>query len=130
MELLHRLKNLIWSAGDEDEGWEEPRREPRVSASEPCSRKVLLVRPDYYVNVGLLAHYMCAGYVVLMDLSEVSPEGVRRIVDFLSGAAYSRDAQLLQISCKAYLLAPANVEVLDWAEVKGEAWTYDTAFNF
>lgn len=130
MELWNKLKSIIWNEEDYDEGFEEPRKSATVTPFEPCAGKVILVKPDVYVNVGLLSSYLCAGYVVLMDLSGVSAEGARRILDFLSGAAYSRDGTLTQISCKAYLLAPSGVDVSDWNETKGEEWEYDYAFNF
>lgn len=130
MELLNRLKSIIWNEVDEDEGYEEPRRVSSVTPFEPCAGKVILVKPDLYINVGLLTSYLCAGYLVMVNLSGVTSEGARRIVDFLSGAAYSRDGTLLQVSCKVYLLAPFNVSVSDWNEVKEEDWVYDNAFNF
>ena len=131
MGLLNKLKSLVWSAPEDDDYYDEsPRREERVTSFEPCSGKVVLVKADLYINVGLLTSYMCAGYLVLVDLSGVTHEGARRIVDFLSGAAYGRDGILKQISCKAYLLAPSHVDVSDWNETKGEEWEYDYAFNF
>lgn len=130
MGLLNKLKGIIWNEDDYDEAYEEPRCQERVTAFEPCAGKVMLVKPDLYINVALLTSYMCAGYLVLVDLSGVTPEGARRIVDFLSGAAYGRDGTLMQISCKAYLLAPPNVGVSDWNQTKGEEWEYDYAFNF
>ncbi len=130
MGLLNHLKNLIWNENDEDDGYKEPRRTPSVAPFESCGGKVVLVKPDLYINVGLLTSYLCAGYLVMVDLSGVTSEGARRIVDFLSGAAYSRDGTLLQVACKVYLLAPSNVDVSDWNEVKEEDWVYDNAFNF
>lgn len=129
MELLNRLKHFIWS---EEEDYEEENdlAEAHVAPFEPCVGKVMTVRPDEYVNVGQLANYLCAGYLVLMDLSDVTAETARRILDFLSGAAYSRDGTLTQISSKAYLLAPASVEMRDCDMADTDEWTLDRAFNF
>ena len=130
MTLLDRVKDLVWGGRDEDEGYESPRAEAGSPSFEPCAGKVILVKPDLYINVGLLTSYLCAGYLVMVDLSGVSAEGARRIVDFLSGAAYSRDGTMMQVSGRAYLLAPASVSIRDWNDIKGDEWEYDNAFNF
>lgn len=130
MTLLSRLKNLIWSEEDDDEGYREPREQEVSHSFEPCAGKVILVKPDLYINVGLLTSYLCAGYLVMIDLSGVTVEGARRIVDFLSGAAYGRDGTMMQVSSKAYLLAPSCVSVDDWDTIKDDEWEYDNAFNF
>lgn len=130
MELLDRLKRFIWSEEDSDDGYETPKDKNATAPVRAAAGKVVLVKPDLYINVGLLTSYLCAGYLVLVDLSGVSGEGARRIVDFLSGAAYSRAGLLMQVACKAYLLAPHNVEVHDWNRVKNDDWEYDSVFNF
>lgn len=130
MEWLNRLKSFVWSNEDADEEYDQPRHDQGATSAAPCTGKVILVKADLYVNVGLLSSYLCAGYMVVMDLSGVTGEGARRIVDFLSGAAYSRNGQLLQISCKAYLLAPSTVNISDWNQIKGDDWEYGDVLNF
>ncbi len=130
MKLLSWLKKLIWGEMDNDEGYHVPPERESAHSFEPCAGKVILVKPDLYINVGLLTSYLCAGYLVMIDLSGVSDEGARRIVDFLSGAAYGRDGTMRQVASRAYLLAPSCVSVDDWNDLKGDEWEYDNAFNF
>lgn len=131
MELVNWLKNLIWSETDDDDGYHSHRNQQEIATPfEPCAGKVILVKPDLFINVGLLTSYLCAGYLVMIDLSAVSDEGARRIVDFLSGAAYSRDGTLMKVANRAYLLAPSCVSVDDWDHIKADEWQYDNAFNF
>lgn len=132
VELLDKLKRLILGGDDGGEETADAEGGADLSALEPCAGKVMLVKPDLYANVGQVTDYLCAGYLVLLDLSSVAPEGARRIVDFLSGAAYSRDGLMLQVSSKAYLLAPATIDVSDGSRPRAEEdpWSYDAAFNF
>jgi len=131
VELLDKLKRLIWGEVDGGEDRAAPECGADVALFEPSSGKVMLVKPDLFANVGQVTDYLCKGYLVLLDLSAVTSEGARRIVDFLSGAAYSRDGLLLQVSSKAYLLAPATVDVSDGVRPAAEDdWSYDAVFNF
>ncbi len=130
MNGLNWLKKLIWENKDEDEGYRAARRQEAELRPESCAGKVVLVKPGCYINVGLLTSYLCAGYLVMVDLSGVSEEGGARIIDFLSGAAYARDGVMMQVSSKAYLLAPSCVSVDDWDQVKDDVWAYDNVFNF
>ena len=101
-----------------------------ISVCDWDAGKVVLVRPDRYVEAGRIADYLCEGYTVLLDLEEVPPEANRRIVDFLSGSAYARDGRMLQVACKAYLLAPSGVDILDGETEAPDDWEYDRAFGF
>lgn len=130
MELLNRLKRLILGGDDIGGEAETAGRGAEPRAFEPRGGKVMLVKPDLYANVGRVTDYLCAGHMVLLDLSAVTADGARRIVDFLSGAAYSKDGVLLQVSSRAYLLAPATVDVSDGSRRKEEGWSYGRALNF
>ena len=136
MGLWTKLRDLVLGEPAEDEYGEAAdvpaREEARSSAPAVYSGagKVVLVRPERYVEAGKLADYLCEGYTVLLDLEAVSPEVNRRIVDFLSGSAYARDGRMLQVACKAYLLAPSGVDILDGEPGLPDDWEYDRAFGF
>lgn len=131
VELLDKLKRLLWVEDDGSEERADLTRGADVASFEASAGKVMLVKPDLYVNVGQVIDYLCEGHLVLLDLAAMTPEEARRIVDFLSGAAYSRDGLLLQVSSKAYLLAPATVDVSDGSRIAtGDEWSLDAVFNF
>lgn len=92
--------------------------------------KVMLIRPDRYVEAGRIADCLCSGYTVLLDLESVTRDASRRIVDFLSGAAYGRDGQMLRVAANVYLLAPCGVEMLDGKPEADETLEYPSAFGF
>ena len=136
MGLWTKLKDLVLGEPIEDEYdalTGGPEGEEARSPSPPVysgAGKVVLVRPDRYVEAGRIADYLCEGYTVLLDLEEVPPEANRRIVDFLSGSAYARDGRMLQVACKAYLLAPSGVDILDGETEAPDDWEYARAFGF
>ena len=80
--------------------------------------KVMVLTPGKYVDAGKIADCLLDGYAVAVNLESASREAARRIVDFLSGAAYGRDGQMVQIGYSAYLLLPAGVKLLDGEEEK------------
>ena len=78
--------------------------------------KVMVLAPGKYVDAGKIADCLLDGYAVAVNLEQASREAARRIVDFLSGAAYGRDGHIVQIGYSAYLLIPPGVKLLDGQE--------------
>ena len=85
-------------------------------ADETGAGKVMVLTPGKYVDAGRIADCLLDGYTVAVNLESASREAARRIVDFLSGAAYGRDGHIVQIGYSAYLLLPAGVTLLDGEE--------------
>ena len=85
-------------------------------ADETGAGKVMVLTPGKYVDAGRIADCLLDGYTVAVNLESASREAARRIVDFLSGAAYGRDGHIVQIGYSAYLLLPAGVQLLDGEE--------------
>lgn len=137
MGLIGRVKAWMVGGPEDDALPDEPPRGGTVGRGVPEALKsagmgrVVLVSPECYTDTGGIADYLCQGYTVLLNLEEMSTDEARRIVDFLSGAAYARDGQILHIARGAYLLIPHDVDLLDFTTVRPpEAWTYDDAFGF
>lgn len=131
MGLAARLKSWMWNDGG-DSGYEPEERAVDMPA-EPIHRapRAILLKPGKYVEAGKIARALGRGDLVILDLEETGEEASARIIDFLSGAAYARDGQLLRIAQKAYLLVPYHVEVLDRTRPQDSGdWEYDRAFNF
>lgn len=107
----------------------EPGRSPGVFPSAGAG-KVMLLTPGKYVDAGKIADSLLDGYVVAVNLEAASREAARRIVDFLSGAAYGRDGHIVQIGYSAYLLLPAGVRLLDGEESDPDGFDYEDAQGF
>lgn len=134
MKLLDKIKDVIWGEPDDFDGTtEEPQQDrPSLALANPTGTgRVIVFRPTDYVDSGKIVDYLCDGYLVLLNLEETDKSSLRRIVDFLSGAAYGRDAQMLRIAEDTYLIVPHAVSLVDGKPVEEEPpFQLDAAFGF
>ena len=68
------------------------------------------VRDD---QVKEIADIMEQGIVVLLNLQGCEYAAARRILDFLAGAAYAGEYEIIKIARNTYMIAPPDVEVCD-----------------
>lgn len=112
----------------------EDRRPGRSQSFSPADDtgmgKVMVLSPGKYVDAGKIADCLLDGYAVVVNLESASREAARRIVDFLSGAAYGRDGQVVQVGYSAYLLLPAGVKLLDGEDEKDPDGTAEDGQDF
>lgn len=75
--------------------------------------KMQVVRPTTYDSetASQIANHLLAKSTVVLNLEGTSKETTRRLIDFLSGVAYSISGSLKKIATNAYVITPANVDV-------------------
>lgn len=116
---------------------EEQPREPRAAASdwqapaaEPLSafslgglgsgrtggyggqNQLAVVKAKGFEDAGGIADHLIAGRAVLLDLESAAPALKRRLLDFLSGVAYTSGGQIQPASSATYLITPPGVTVM------------------
>lgn len=74
-----------------------------------------VVKPESYASVSQIADHLLNKRTVVLNLEKSNAEESRRIIDFLSGVAYSIDGSLKKIAKSAYVITPSNVDVGDAA---------------
>ena len=81
--------------------------------------KMQVVRPQSYDSetASQIANHLLAKSTVVLNLEGTSKETSRRLIDFLSGVAYSIGGSLKKIATNAYVITPSNVDVGE-AQVK------------
>lgn len=77
------------------------------------SSKMVITEPSCYESVEEIGEYLKEKKAVIINLENVSKEEARRILDFLSGAAYMIDGTIQKVSNLIYLMTPRNVEIQD-----------------
>lgn len=77
------------------------------------SSKMVITEPSCYESVQEIGEYLKAKKSVIINLENVSKEEARRILDFLSGAAFMIDGTIQKVSNLIYLMTPRNVEIQD-----------------
>ena len=81
--------------------------------------KMQVVRPQNYDSdtASQIANHLLNKCTVVLNLENTNKETSRRLIDFLSGVAYSIGGSLKKIATNAYVITPSNVDVGE-AQVK------------
>ena len=90
---------------------------PTVNVN-PLSQ-IFTVNPRSYSEARVIGERYREGAPVLMNLSDMSDEERKRIVDFASGLVFGHHGTIERVTPAVFLLSPANVTVS--AEVKTSA---------
>ena len=72
-----------------------------------------VVKPQQFDSVSQIADHLLNKRTVVLNLENTSKETARRLIDFLSGVAYSIDGSIKKIATNAYVITPNNVDVGD-----------------
>jgi len=100
-------------------GYEQPQPQPQAQPqpqrqSAPMGGSNLelkVVKPDRYENVNQIADHLLNRRTVVLNLEGTNKETARRLIDFLSGVAYSIDGQLKRVANNTFVITPHNVDV-------------------
>lgn len=72
-----------------------------------------VVKPQHFESVPQIADHLLNKRTVVLNLENTNKETARRLIDFLSGVAYSIDGSIKKIASNAYVITPSNVDVGD-----------------
>lgn len=75
------------------------------------SSKMVITQPSCYEDVQEIGDYLKNKKAVIINLENINKEDARRILDFLSGAAFIVDGTIQKVSNLIYLMTPRNVEI-------------------
>lgn len=89
-----------------------PRQSSGISVS-GSALEMKVVRPEHFDSVTQIADHLLDHRTVVLNLENSSKETSRRLIDFLSGVAYSINGSLKKIASNAYIITPDNVDVGD-----------------
>lgn len=103
---------------------EEPTKGKYLNIHSSSSLSVVLVKPETFAEATDIADHLNAKKTVVLNLESASKDVSRRLVDFLSGAAYANNGNLKRIANCTFLITPNNVdfagdEILDGFENSG-----------
>lgn len=91
----------------------EPKRDRSkvVNLHESMKLSVVLVKPERYEEVAEIANHLRDKRTIVLNLEKANREIARRILDFLSGVAYTIDGNLKMIATNTYIITPYNVDI-------------------
>ena len=84
-----------------------------LSGSSGSALEMKVVKPESFDSVAQIADHLISRRTVVLNLENTNKETARRLIDFLSGVAYSIDGSLKKIATNAYVITPSNVNVGD-----------------
>ena len=70
-----------------------------------------VIRPERFETVTQIADHLINGRTVVLNLEATNKETARRMIDFLSGVAYSIEGQLKKVANNTFVITPGNVAV-------------------
>ena len=74
--------------------------------------QVVLVKPERFENASEIADHLREKRTVVLNLEQTNKEVSRRILDFLSGAAYAQEGKVKKVALSTYIITPYNVDIL------------------
>lgn len=89
-----------------------PRSGRVVSIQTSAQLQVMLVKPTAFEEVKEIAEQLNKKITVVLNLETCPPDIARRILDFLSGAAFANNGTVKPVANKTYLLTPSNVDLM------------------
>ena len=73
--------------------------------------RMKIVRPKTFADGSQIARYLLNKCTVFLNLENTNRETARRLIDFLSGVAFSIDGAIKNVANNAYVITPSNVDV-------------------
>ena len=87
------------------------RKEPDARPAAPDKVALKLLQPKSHTEATKIADRLKEGSIVLLDISNLTKDQARRLVDFLAGVAYSIGGQFQRVANNTFIITPRNVEV-------------------
>lgn len=88
-----------------------PRSGAQVTMMGGSSIEMKVVTPKSYDTVTQIADLLLSKKTVLLNLENTNRETARRLIDFLSGAAYALGGGVQKVADNTYAITPSNVAV-------------------
>ena len=98
-----------------------------LNKSTPASNKqeVVLFRPSNFNDTSKAADDLRERKAVIVNMENVDKAMARRVVDFLSGCAYSLEGSVKKVAQSAYIFCPKNVDIQgDLENLQAEVESY------
>ncbi len=88
------------------------KRNKYVNISATTNLQVVLVKPERYDEAPSIVDHLNNKRTVVLNLETTARDDIRRIVDFLSGAAYAINGQMKRVAAKTFIVTPFNVDIM------------------
>ena len=125
MGFLDKIKNIVTTEDDKYPEYELEQNDDLAALQSGAVRQptntgmsinavaieLKVVKPERYDNVTQIADHLLNHRTVVLNLEATNRETARRILDFLSGVAFSIGGQVRRVTENTYIITPSNVDV-------------------
>lgn len=82
-----------------------------MNSRSAAQMQVVLVKPERFEEAPGIADHLNFKRTVVLNLEAANKETSRRLLDFLSGAAYIKNGEIKKVANSTYIITPCNVDV-------------------
>lgn len=121
--IIDRIQMNDRGGYDDFEDFEEDERDERFTflnhfkrndqPEEDETMQVVLIRAESVEDSKEICDQLLAGNVVVINMENASNDQKCRIIDFISGAVYGVNGNILLVSNSIYVTAPEDIELSD-----------------
>ena len=105
-----RARDTLYGSAANEEN--ERRSNKVVNIRAATQLQVVLVKPDRYENASEIADHLRDKRTVVLNLEKTQKDVSRRLLDFLSGAAYAQEGKIKKVALQTYIVTPYNVDIM------------------
>ena len=97
------------------------RKEPDIQPASVDKVSLKLLQPKSHTEATKIADKLKEGCIVLLDISNLSRDQARRLVDFLAGVAYVLGGEMIKTNKSTIVVSPAGVDISGFAPAEEPA---------
>ena len=83
-----------------------------VNINATTQLQVVLVKPEKFQDASAIADHLRDKRTVVLNLESANKDVARRMVDFLSGAAYAQEGKIKKVAVATYIITPYSVDIM------------------
>ena len=83
-----------------------------VNINATTQLQVVLVKPERFEDATAVADHLIDRKTVVLNLESTNKDVARRLIDFLTGAAYANNGQLKRVANSTFIITPYNVNIM------------------
>ena len=97
---------------DMERDYADTSRDKVVNINTTTQLQVVLVKPEKFQDASAIADHLRDKRTVVLNLESANNDVARRMVDFLSGAAYAQEGKIKKVAVATYIITPYNVDII------------------
>ena len=97
---------------DMERDYADTSRDKVVNINTTTQLQVVLAKPEKFQDASAIADHLRDKRTVVLNLESANKDVARRMVDFLSGAAYAQEGTIKKVAVATYIITPYNVDII------------------